>query len=289
MDARIRTRSLFLTLLIHAALVMVLLFIVMTTPNPPFPEMGGGGGVLVNIGYVDEASGDVQPMSEETTTNPTVAEVTPSPQSEEEFATQDVEEAPIVKENKSDKPKKPTEPKVNKPVTTPKKPVEEPRKSDPRSLYPGKTTSSTSQGTAKSGSGDQGDPFGDPNSRYAGKGGMGGGQGNGNGTGTGDGEGPGIGTGKGGGVSFSLNGRKWNKPPPLPKDNTQKTGKVVVDITVDNKGTVINAIPGGRGSTTTDSYLFQLAKEAAMKAKFDENPEANEIQKGTITFVFVVQ
>ena len=111
----------------------------------------------------------------------------------------------------------------------------------------------------------------------------------GSGTGTGDGEGPGIGTGKGGGVSFSLAGRKWNRPPPLPKDNTQETGKVVVDITVDKNGQVVSATPGGRGSTTTSAYLFRLAKEAAMKAKFDENPEAADIQRGTITFIFVVQ
>ncbi|MFM7217228.1 MAG: hypothetical protein ACKO1U_04325, partial [Bacteroidota bacterium] len=82
---------------------------------------------------------------------------------------------------------------------------------------------------------------------------------------------------------------KWNRPPPLPKDNTQETGKVVVDITVDKEGNVMTATPGGRGSTTTSSHLFRLAKEAAMKAKFDQNPDAGDIQRGTITFVFVVQ
>lgn len=289
MDARIRSRALFLTILLHAALILALLFVVMTTPNPPFPEMGGGGGVLVNIGYVDESTGDVQPMSEQVTTTPSEAQVTPTPQSEDDFATQETEEAPIAKENKEAK-KNPNPPKTTpQPITTPQKQTQTPRKVDPGSLYSGKTTASRSQGTGASGSGDQGDPKGDPNSMYTGKGGAGGGVGSGNGTGNGDGEGPGFGSGKGGGVSFSLVGRKWNKPPPLPRDNTQKTGKVVVNITVDNKGNVTSAIPGGRGSTTTDSYLFSLAKEAAMKAKFDENPDAGDIQRGTITFVFVVQ
>jgi len=288
MDARIRSRSLFLTVLIHAALILAMIFAVMRTPNPPFPETGGGGGVLVNIGYVDLASGDVQPLSEETTTDPSVADVTPTNQPEEQFATQETEEAPVAKTDKTDKKNvKPTKTEP-KPSTQPKKPVEEPRKSDPRALYQGKTNGSKSQGTAATGTGDQGDPLGDPNSKYTGKGGQGGGTGNGNGTGTGDGEGPGMGTGKGGGVSFSLAGRKWMRTPAI-SDRSQETGKVVVDITVDKKGNVVNAIPGGRGSTTTSAYLLRLAKEAAMKAKFNESPDDSDIQKGTITFIFVVQ
>jgi hypothetical protein len=288
MDARIRSRSLFLTVLIHAALILAMIFAVMHTPNPPFPETGGGGGVLVNIGYVDMASGDEQPLSEETTTDPSVANVKPTPADEEEFATQETEEAPVAKTSKSDKPKVTPKDNTPKPITTPKKPVEEPRKADPRALFPGRTNGSKSQGTAASGSGDQGDPLGDPNSKYTGKGGQGGGTGNGNGTGTGDGEGPGMGTGKGGGVSFNLAGRKWMRTPSI-SDRSQETGKVVVDITVDKNGSVINAVPGGRGSTTTSAYLFRLAKEAAMKAKFNESPDDSDIQKGTITFIFVVQ
>jgi len=287
MDSRIRSRSLFLSILIHAAIVMALLFLVMTTPNPPFPEMGGGGGVLVNIGYADEATGDEQPMSETVTEQPAVTEVRPA-QSEEEVATQETEEAPVTRIKKD--PKKDPKPVRDqpKPTVVPKKPVEQPRTADPRSLYPGKPTASQSQGTGTKGSGDQGDRNGDPNSLYTGKGGQGGGTGKGSGTGTGDGEGAGFGTGKGGGVSFSLNGRKWMRTPVI-SDRSQETGKVVVDITVDQAGNVVSAIPGGRGSTTTSEYLFRLAKEAAMKAKFNASPEGADVQKGTITFIFVVQ
>lgn len=288
MDARIRSRSLFLSILIHAAIVMALLFLVMTTPNPPFPEMGGGGGVLVNIGYVDEATGEEQPMSEMVTDQPTPDNATAASAEEEKVATQDIEEAPIVNPkkdpNKTVKPVKTSE----KPKTTTEKPVDKPRTVDPRSLYQGKTTASRTQGTGTKGTGDQGDRNGDPNSLYQGKGGEGGGAGKGSGSGTGDGEGPGVGTGKGGGVSFSLNGRKWVRTPVI-SDRSQETGKVVVDITVDQAGNVVSAIPGGRGSTTTSSYLFRLAKEAAMKAKFNPSPEGADVQKGTITFIFVVQ
>ena len=285
MDARIRSRSLILSLLVHTALIVALIFAVMTSPIPPFPETGGGGGLtFVDIGTVDESTGDMQPMSETTTENP--SEAIQQPKDDGDVATQDHEESPVVKEKKDDKKKQ-----DSKPVITPPKKiklvVEPPRTADPRSIYKGKSNNSTSQGTANAGTGDQGARNGDPNSLYKGNSGTGGGTGNGNGTGTGDGEGPGQGTGKGGGVSFSLTGRKWSRPPVL-SDQSQETGKVVVDITVDKDGNVITATPGGRGSTTTSSYLLRLAKDAAMKAKFNSSADNADVQSGSITFIFVL-
>ena len=55
-EAGIRSRSILISVLVHGLLFLILLFTVMSTPIPPFPETGGGGGVIVNIGYVDEAS-----------------------------------------------------------------------------------------------------------------------------------------------------------------------------------------------------------------------------------------
>ena len=83
-----------------------------------------------------------------------------------------------------------------------------------------------------------------------------------------------------------LSGRRMVRTPQI-NDRSQETGKVVVDITVDKDGNVVAAIPGGRGSTTTSAYLMQLAKDAAMKAKFNPSPEGADIQKGTISFVFL--
>jgi outer membrane biosynthesis protein TonB len=280
MDASIRSRSALLTVAIHAGLFLILLFTLMTISIPPFPETGGGGGVIVNIGVLDEASGDIQPMSENITKDPIVEKVKPAISQEEKVVTQDFEEAPIAKEEKIEK-------KNVKPVKTEVKTTKETKKVEPvktvdqRALYQGKTTASKSQGTGK-GTGDQGDPAGDPNSKYTGKNGSGGG-----GPGNGTGEGPGSGPGKGG-VSFSLSGRHMVRTPQI-TDRSQETGKVVVDITVDKNGIVNSAIPGGRGSTTTSPLLYKLAKEAAMKAKFNESPEEADIQKGTITFVFLVQ
>ena len=279
MDASIRSRSAALTIAVHLVLFLVLLFTAMTIKIPPFPEMGGGGGVLVSIGTVDDAAGDVQPMSANITVEPMPEKVKPAPQTEEKIATQEFEESPIVK--KEVKTPKKVAPKKTEPVktVTPKK-TEPVRTADPRAIYQGKTTASKSQGTT-SGTGDQGTPTGDPNSRYTGSGGDGPGSG---GPGSG---GPGIG-GNTRGISFSLSGRRMMREPKV-SDQSQETGKVVVDITVDKDGNVIAAIPGGRGSTTTSSHLFALAKEASMKAKFNSSADAADIQKGTITYVFVVQ
>jgi TonB family protein len=248
---------------------------------PPFPDAGGSGGVLVNIGYIDAATGEVQPMSENISENPNPVKAQQSKADEEKILTSENDEAVAVKNVEKKDVKKnikkdvkitaKTETKINVPV----------RVVDQRALYLGKNTNSTSQGTAASGTGDQGDKNGDPFSKYTGK------NGNGNGPGEGDGTGPGKGPGNGG-ISFDLAGRRLVRKPSI-DDKSQETGKVVVSITVDKEGNVTEARPGARGSTTTSSYLYNKAKEAAMKAKFSPNADGADIQKGTMTFVFLVQ
>ncbi|MBU0487418.1 MAG: energy transducer TonB [Bacteroidetes bacterium] len=117
------------------------------------------------------------------------------------------------------------------------------------------------------------------------------GDGNGNGTdkGSGDGNngGNGTGDGPGDGPHYSLSGR-GAKNLPKPDYNVDEEGKVVVEIWVDRDGKVTRAAPGAKGTTTTNSYLHNKAKDAAMKATFSSNPEAAEIQKGTITYYFIL-
>ena len=57
-------------------------------------------------------------------------------------------------------------------------------------------------------------------------------------------------------------------------------------IRVDRNGKVISASPGAKGSTTTNSYLYSKAKEAALKTTFEANTTAPEIQVGTIIYNF---
>jgi len=96
--------------------------------------------------------------------------------------------------------------------------------------------------------------------------------------------GPGGGQGTDG-ISFDLGGRRAQslfKPP----YKIQKDGIVVVGVTVDRSGRVTEATPGIKGSTTLDENLLKLAKEAALKTRFEENNDAPVIQKGTITYNF---
>src|SRR5690349_5055055 len=100
----VRYRSMTISVLVHLALFLALYFLVMKVKIPPFGEAGGGGGVLVNIGYVDLASGEVQPLSENITTEPQpVKEKVTSSQPNEKIATQDFEEStPVVTAKKTE-------------------------------------------------------------------------------------------------------------------------------------------------------------------------------------------
>lgn len=93
--------------------------------------------------------------------------------------------------------------------------------------------------------------------------------------------------GGGEGISFNLVGRS-SVSLPKPTYPGQEEGTVVVSVTVDKYGNVTNAEPGVRGSTSLNSGLLNAAKNAALSAKFDKNPNAPALQTGTITYKFVL-
>lgn len=72
-------------------------------------------------------------------------------------------------------------------------------------------------------------------------------------------------------------------PEPIyPGEN--KSGKVVIHVTVDARGYVTGASYEPKGSTTDDPVLVAAARAAALKARFTEKRAA--VQGGTITYVF---
>jgi TonB family protein len=175
-------------------------------------------------------------------------------EAKQEVVTQDEEPTVAIKKNT----KKTETPVVKKTEKKPEPVV------NPNAIYKGKNSNSKSgsEGVTQ-GPGNQGDPNGDPSSpNYTG------------------GKGDGIG-------SFDLKGRSIIRPPTI-KDNSQETGKVEVDIVVDKNGNV-TGVSIGRKSTTTSSHLQQLALKAARETKFSSSLKGEEIQSGSITFVFVVQ
>lgn len=270
MQISIKNRSLIFSSVFHVILLIILMYTFLTTPNPP---MGGGEGLLVNIGYIDMGSGEVQPFSEDITIQPVKEMSTPESQSQNDVVTQELEETEKIKieENKTAI-KKDKEPD---PIKDQAEKQEVQKVINTKALYKGKANNSTSQGNDIKADGDKGSSIGDPNSLAYGKSGDGNNQ-------------KGEGGSEGSGVSYNLSGRKLKKTPGI-IDKSQESGKVVVDIKVDKYGNVVRATAGARGSTTTSTILYKKAEQAALKAKFDANPEAPEEQRGIMTFVFILE
>lgn len=92
-----------------------------------------------------------------------------------------------------------------------------------------------------------------------------------------------VGSGSGG--NYNLFGRKALSKP-IQKPDCEEEGTVVVTVYVDNKGKVIKADPGEKGSTNTAPCLLKAAKEAALLTKWNPDSKAPERQKGAIIYKF---
>ncbi len=74
---------------------------------------------------------------------------------------------------------------------------------------------------------------------------------------------------------------------PLIEDTSQKSGRVVVKICVNENGKVTSAKYTQRGSTTTDSELILIAERNALKYRFSVSNRKE--QCGSITIEFIVK
>ncbi|MFW5793151.1 MAG: energy transducer TonB family protein [Bacteroidota bacterium] len=259
-----KRRAVFGTVLFHLLLLFCLIFFGLRTPLP-LPEEEG---VFVALGNIDQGMGDVTPLMAPQP-SATSSEPTEAP-SVEDVVTQSTEESIALPEDKDD-----SEDESDSDDITPDEPVNQEVEEetvekdpepvvDPRALFPGSDDKSSSQDS-------QGDTDKD------------GSQGSQSGSIDGDSY---EGTGKGGGVKFSLSGRKANYLP-IPEYTSEAQGKVVVAITVDRNGQITRANAGARGTTTSDRTLWNLAEEAAKRARFDIKQNAPEEQTGTITYNFI--
>jgi len=111
--------------------------------------------------------------------------------------------------------------------------------------------------------GNQGDPKGDPSGKVL--------------------DGISKGSGRIGG---GLTGRGVEYEPVF-RDNSQKTGIVMLTICVGGNGKVISSKFTQRGSTTSDTYLIQLAENTAKNYKFSKSEI--DSQCGTVSVDFRVQ
>lgn len=257
-----RIRGLAGTIIFHILLLLAVLIMALKTPLP----LPGEEGVEVDLGYDDEGTGLVQPEEQPAAEPEQAISQPPEPQPEEEFATQDIEEVPVVKP-KTVTPEeqiRPIEPEDQKQEED-KQPEEPQPVVDPRALYKGPSGTSANSGSQgiTGSAGDQGKPDGNVNANnYEGAGGM------------------------GDGISYSLSGRQA-KHLPKPVYVSEEQGRIVVTIWVNRSGDVIRAEPGAKGTTIADLTLRNQTRDAALRAKFSPSPDAPELQTGTITYVFI--
>lgn len=251
------------TIVFHAILLFALLYFGLRTPLP-LPEEEG---VIVALGIVDVGTGQIAPNRGAPVAVPPAA---PSAtRGQDEVVTQDTEESiaipPPTRRPRPQPQEQPRQQPTTQPAPAPQPTPEPPRQQvDQRALFPGadqRGTTTPTQGTGTQ-PGVQGRPTGTP-------------------------EGAGTGAGQSG-VSFDLAGRSPSSLP-LPIYDVPAQGRVVVTITVDRQGRVVRAVAGARGTTTTDATLHRLAETAALRARFNANPEATEEQVGTITYLFIRQ
>jgi outer membrane biosynthesis protein TonB len=299
-----RRKGILGTAIIHMLLIGFLILAGFSTPQPP-PDTGEG--ILVNFGTGETGSGEIEPSPpalKQESSAPPVKEVTPPPSSskaavktkEEPLLTQNTEDAPAVKKADPEATKKKLEKiEADKKIKeerdaeririrqeeAEKKRIaaEQQRESDIMNRTKNALANSQNRGTSSTGEGiaggpgNQGDPNGSINSKVRGVG-----------SGLGD---KGSGTGDKG-ISYNLQGRGFQALP-RPKYDYQGEGIVVVEVSVDRSGKVVQATPGTKGSTTLDEYLLKVAKEAALGARFEVKQDAPVIQKGSITYKFILK
>ncbi|MBA2612890.1 MAG: hypothetical protein H0U95_13030 [Bacteroidetes bacterium] len=266
-----------ITATIFGLLLLFLILYNLITPNPAFPELGGGGGQEFALGMMSVGNGDIDYGSIGNVTDVVVEKETPK----ENIVTDENGENVQLNETKP-------EIKNNTTVITPVKEkvvvvVKEKTAAEKLAEKFKKNTGKNGDGHGNTGTpGENGNPDGDPNKN--GNGGHGNGSNGGNGDNKGPGDGGPNGNGPGSKYGIDLKGRAVVKPPKLPSD-TKEEGKVVVEITVDSEGNVIEASPNGRGTTTSSALLKAKAKQAALATKFNVEGKFEE-QRGTITIIF---
>ena len=277
------------TLVLHA-IVLALLFLVAISK----PKAQEEGGVPVMLGNMEVAQGDADPYTltdvdildePQLPTEASVPEPVPTPPVESEMITQEDEPTVAVPKKETPKPKV-KEQKVKKETpkkepVKPKEKTEAEKRAEAERLAAekkaaeekaaaeaaakriagafGKGTQMGSKGTGTTGQGIQGSPTGNAAE--------------------------GKSSGVGGYGTFDLNGRSLGPGGlPMPVYNVQEEGRVVVTITVNPAGQVIQTSINKR-TNTANAALRKAAEDAAKKARFNAVSGVNN-QTGTITYYF---
>lgn len=263
---------------ITAHVVLMVVFWLASFTIPVQGEDSEVAGILINYGFDEEGVGEdafnkeAPSTAEKEMLTPVFEKSNPTTNSSSEvkadkdYATQSIEEAPVVTTGKPST-KTNTETKSD-PTPTTNNTVNE------AAIYKGKQNNATGGGDGNGGKpGNQGSVDGDVGSGTYGAG---------MGTGTG------ANLGNSNGIALNLAGRKFLIKPNI-KDDGQTQGKIVVEIKVDQNGTIIEASAGARGTTISNSGLWRKCEAAVMGAKLNSLSSAPDLQIGTVVFNFDLQ
>ena len=277
------------TFVLHA-IVLILLFLIAVSK----PKAQEEDGVPVMLGNMEMAQGNADPYTltdvdildePQLPTEVTAPEPISTPPVESEMITQ--EDEPTIAIPKKETPKPTPKKEVVKKDTPPKESVKPKEKTEAEKRAEaerlaaekkaaeekaaaeaaakriagafGKGTQMGSKGTGAAGQGIEGSPTGNAAE--------------------------GKSTGVGGYGTFDLNGRSLGPGGlPMPVYNVQEEGRVVVTITVNPAGQVIQTSINKR-TNTANATLRKAAEDAARKARFNTVDGVNN-QTGTITYYF---
>lgn len=272
------------TALIHVALIAMLLLLAFSAP-----VVDDEGGVPVMMGSDDAwtAQAAKEGLVDVDVLTQSVPEPVESAQPDvEELITQTVEETVAIESVKEKPKKKETpQPEVTKKETPEKKPekTREEIEAEAKRIAEEKAERERKEAAERAAQRVSG-AFGKGAGLSQGDANAGTSQGTG-GTGAGNSD-HGAPTGSGGYGEYDLKGRSLGEGGlPRPEGNFQEEGVVVISITVNPEGRVIDASFDPRRTNTVDARLRKAAMDAARKARFNAVNTVNN-QVGTVTYYF---
>ena len=270
-DPKDRKKAVRTSVVVNIGLLILLLFPFMSFQVPP----PGEEGILVSFGMPDMGRGDDRPdTQQEEEVPPQPEEETPPPPAEPEVVEEQVVEEEVITQedpNAIALKKKEEEEARQKAEKERQERLEEQRRKEAEAKKEAEYAEAKKQfgdlfGGGKGSTdteGNQGDPLGDPNADNL----------------------EGLSTGQGS-VGGGLGGRRIQYVPKV-VESSQKTGRVVVQVCVNEAGQVFQSGFTQKGSTTFDSDLVATAVKFSRQYRFSESTVSK--QCGTITFDFKVK
>lgn len=292
LDTRHKKKSFTLTTILLSVLVLLMFYIGLTYLEPPIEN-----GITVNFGTMEFGMGEVQPKekirSKKSEVKEIVEETIPeevAPAAPEEEAIEDTtadatekvitqEDPETIRIRQREEAKKRAEEAAQKAQAEAERKERERREAEERQRQEeeakkkkldaimGGINNSDGEASGSEGDdslpGDKGDERGDPYaSTYYGA--------------------PGSGSGTGG---YGLSGRSLVSRGKVEQDCNEE-GRVVVRITVDRNGKVIQATPGVKGTTNNDPCLLEPARKTAFLHRWNLDSKAPNQQIGFVVVNF---